>query len=62
MKRINLTLAILCFTAMAFAQKINYRVNSQSSKVKWSAKKVVGGHVGIINLQDGSVQTDKGKS
>lgn len=61
MKRINLTLALLCFTAMAFAQKINYKVNTESSKIKWSAKKVVGGHVGVINLQDASIQTDKGK-
>ncbi len=61
MKRISLTLAIICLTSMVFAQKVNYKVNTQTSTIKWNAKKVVGGHEGTINLQDGTIQTDKGK-
>ncbi|MDR3010941.1 MULTISPECIES: YceI family protein [Sphingobacterium] len=61
MKRTSLTLAIICLTSMAFAQKISYKVNTQNSTIKWNAKKVVGGHVGTINIQEGTVQTEKGK-
>ncbi len=46
---------------MAFAQKASYKINTQSSTIKWNAKKVVGGHEGTINLQDGIIQIDKGK-
>ncbi|WP_333574923.1 YceI family protein [Sphingobacterium sp.] len=61
MKRTSLTLAIICLTSMAFAQKASYKINTQSSTIKWNAKKVVGGHEGTINLQDGIIQIDKGK-
>lgn len=61
MKRTSLTLAIICLTSMAFAQKASYKINPQTSTIKWNAKKVVGGHEGTINLQDGIIQIDKGK-
>lgn len=46
---------------MAFAQKASYKINTQTSTIKWNAKKVVGGHEGTINLQDSIIQIDKGK-
>ena len=52
---------MICSTSLAFAQKTTYKVNLQTSSIKWEAKKVVGGHVGTVNLKDGTVQTDKGK-
>jgi len=61
MKRTSLIIAIICTASLAFAQKTNYKVNTQTSTIKWNAKKIVGGHVGTINLQDGTLQTDKGK-
>lgn len=61
MKRTSLIIAIICTASLAFAQKTNYKVNTETSTIKWNAKKIVGGHVGTINLQDGTLQTDKGK-
>ena len=61
MKRTLLFIAIICSTSFAFAQKTTYKVSTQSSIIKWDAKKVVGGHVGTIALKDGTIQTEKGK-
>jgi len=61
MKRTLLFMAIICSSTFAFAQKITYKVNTQTSTIKWEAKKVVGGHVGTIALKEGTIQTDKGK-
>lgn len=61
MKRTSLLIALICASTLSFAQKITYKVNTQASVLQWDAKKVVGGHVGTIQLKDGTVDTEKGK-
>lgn len=61
MKRILLLLAFAGALSMTFAQKSAYTIDTQGSSLKWEAKKVIGGHVGTIQLQSGQVQTQNGQ-
>ncbi|WP_437922283.1 YceI family protein [Sphingobacterium sp. LRF_L2] len=61
MKRTSLILAFICFLTVAFAQKNNYAIDTKSSIIKWDAKKVIGGHVGTIQINNGTLQVEKSK-
>jgi len=43
--------ALAFFTATVFAQ--DYKVNTETSTLKWNGKKVTGEHYGFINLKSG---------
>ena len=53
--------AFLSIITAAVAQRTNLTIDTKASTVHWTAKKVVGGHEGTINIKSGSLQTDKGK-
>lgn len=61
MKKISLIIPLICLALAVCAQKVNYKLNLQTSLMKWDAKKVIGGHVGTINLKEGTIRTDNGK-
>lgn len=61
MKKPILVVAFIFTLASAFAQKTNLSIDTKASSIKWEAKKVVGGHVGTINIKSGTVQTEKSK-
>lgn len=62
MKKTLVLIAWLCSVSFLSAQTaIDYQVDVNRSKLDWDAKKVVGGHVGVINLKDGAVKVDGGK-
>lgn len=61
MKKSILTMAFLSIITAAMAQRTNMSIDTKTSTVHWTAKKVVGGHEGTIDLKSGSLQTEKGK-
>lgn len=46
---------------LTFAQKNNLKIAVNSSSINWEGKKIVGGHVGTINLQSGQIAIEKNK-
>lgn len=57
-----ITSIVVC--AILFATSINtfagntFNANASTSKVEWTAKKVLSGHNGIVNIKDGSITID----
>jgi|SRR5690606_29306482 len=59
MKKIACIIAFICATAsLAMAQKADLIVDTKASTINWDAKKVVGGHVGTIDVKEGLVKVD----
>ena len=61
MKKPILFVAFIFALTSAFAQKTSLTIDTKASSIKWEAKKVIGGHVGTINIKNGTIQTDKAK-
>lgn len=57
MKKIVFVLFLSCVSTVAWAQNsTEYLVDKVASKLNWDAQKVVGGHVGTINIKEGTLQ------
>lgn len=57
MRKMSVMIALLCSFGLLSAQTaMDYPVDLEQSKLEWDAKKVVGGHVGYVNLKDGAVK------
>lgn len=62
MKKMSVLIIFLCSFGLLSAQTaVDYPVNLEKSKLEWDAKKVVGGHVGYVNLKDGAVKLNGDK-
>jgi polyisoprenoid-binding protein YceI len=60
MKKLNILLAILLIGFTSVAQE--FTVNTSSSEIKWTGKKVTGEHWGFIKLKDGSLTLKSDKT
>jgi polyisoprenoid-binding protein YceI len=65
MKKNNLLLSLFAFlfilTSFTNLKDDVYTVDTERSTIDWSAKKVVGGHVGKVNISSGTlIQNEKG--
>jgi polyisoprenoid-binding protein YceI len=61
MKKMNFLATLLAITVAAFAftmANVEYKVDTQKSKVGWLGKKVTGEHKGMINIADGKLISD----
>ena len=63
MKKIILIVAVISFITFSFneVKKVNYKVNTESSKINWKGFKPTGSHYGIISLSDGNFIVNKDK-
>lgn len=61
MKKLNLLILFIGFIQLSFAQKSNYKIAVKSSSINWEGKKLLGGHVGTIALDNGQLTLDKNK-
>ncbi len=59
MKKISIILSIMFVAFNVFAQEMN--INTSSSELKWTGKKVSGEHWGYINLKEGSIKVENNK-
>src|SRR5690606_18913702 len=59
MKKVAFILFLVCVASLADAHAASdLKVDTGASSIKWDAKKVVGGHVGTINIKEGIVKID----
>lgn len=57
MRKISVLIAFLgSFCLLSAQTSVDYPVDLERSKLEWDAQKVVGGHVGYVNLKDGAVK------
>lgn len=57
----SLGVFVLALTLTTAAMAGTQKVDVQKSKVEWTGKKVTGQHTGTIDLQQGSLEVNKGK-
>src|SRR5690554_1463816 len=64
MKKVGLLIMMFCAATFAFAKSgtaqsgTDYVVDKDKSTINWEAKRVVGGHVGLISVKEGAVKVD----
>jgi polyisoprenoid-binding protein YceI len=57
----SLGIFVLALTLTTAVMAATQKVDVQKSKVEWTGKKVTGQHTGTIDLQQGSLEVNKGK-
>lgn len=56
MKKSNLLLALIALVSFAFStpnKGLEYKIDTQKSKIVWEGKKVTGGHTGTVDIKEG---------
>src|SRR5690606_31572102 len=61
MRKIACFVAFIGATSFGVQAQTNLKVDTKASTINWEAKKVVGGHVGTINIKEGTVKIDGNK-